>query len=401
MKKEVVTALATAAIVSGVYAGTASASTYTYKVQKGDCLSVIAHKYHTTVKNLKVVNHLSSDLIRAGQVLKLTNSAKQTSTKQSVRKFTVKTTSTMYTVVSGDTLSEIALRYNVSLSTLKSWNHLKSDMIYSGQKLKVSTRKYAVQSQPTVKKTAKTTSGSTYVVKRGDTLGGIALKYGTTVSGLKKLNGLKSDLIFAGQKLKTPGNIKVQSTFKQSRMSSTTSNKRVSTYVVRSGDTLSGIALEYGTTIGAIKKLNQLPTDLIYAGQKLKVSGQASPDPIDATSSFVEIAQSVMGVPYVWGGSTTSGFDCSGFVYYVANKAGISIGRYSAAGYYDRSYEVDKPVPGDLVFFDNTYKSGISHMGIYAGNNQFFHADETHGITLGTLNNSYYKAHFDSFKRFY
>ena len=108
-----------------------------------------------------------------------------------------------------------------------------------------------------------------------------------------------------------------------------------------------------------------------------------------------------MGIPYVWGGSTLSGFDCSGFIYYVVNKTGKSIGRYSAAGYFDRSYYVDQPQAGDLVFFANTYKKGISHLGIYLGGRQFIHADEKYGIKISTLDSPYYTEHFDSFKRLY
>ena len=65
-----------------------------------------------------------------------------------------------------------------------------------------------------------------------------------------------------------------------------------------------------------------------------------------------------MGVPYVWAGSTPDGFDCSGFIYYAYNKAGKQMGRYSSEGYYNRSFYVNEPQPGDLVFFENTYKKG-------------------------------------------
>lgn len=409
MKKKVVSALATAAIVSGVYAGTASASAHTYKVQSGDSLSVIAQKYNTSVKELKKLNKLSSDLIFAGQILKLTNVA--SSTKQPIRTFTVKSTSTVYTVKSGDTLSGIAQHYKISLANLKKWNSLKNDLIVPGQKLKVSAGKLVALSQTktasAVKKTSTSKALGSYLIKSGDSLSGIAYKFGITTNELKQLNGLKSDLIFAGQKLKTPGPIKVQSTSSQSSKKTTssstkkTSSSQTSTYVVQSGDTLSGIALKYSITVGTIKKLNQLPADLIYIGQKLKVSGQAAPETIQAAPSIVEAAKSVMGIPYVWGGSTTAGFDCSGLIYYAANQAGISIGRYTAAGYYDRSYEVSHPVSGDLVFFENTYQPGISHVGIYIGNNQFLQADETRGVSVASLDNVYYKAHFNSFKRLY
>ncbi|MBU5234433.1 C40 family peptidase, partial [Vibrio cholerae] len=63
-------------------------------------------------------------------------------------------------------------------------------------------------------------------------------------------------------------------------------------------------------------------------------------------SKVVSVSKSLVGIPYVWAGSTTAGFDCSGFVYYVLNQSGKSIGRYSAEGYYDRSYYIDVPAVG-------------------------------------------------------
>src|SRR5699024_9709784 len=86
---------------------------------------------------------------------------------------------------------------------------------------------------------------------------------------------------------------------------------------------------------------------------------------------------SVMGTKYVWGGTTKSGFDCSGFIHWAYNDAGKEIPRTSTDGYYDRSYHINKSELQvcDLVFFSGTYCPGISHMGIYAGNNEFKQTD--------------------------
>ena len=117
-------------------------------------------------------------------------------------------------------------------------------------------------------------------------------------------------------------------------------------------------------------------------------------------NKLIAESKKLIGIKYVFGGTTINGFDCSGFIYYAFNKAGHKIGRYSAAGYYDRSYYVNTPKPGDLVFFENTYKKGISHLGIYIGNNQFINADNS-GVRIVSLDNSYYKKHFSAFKRLY
>src|SRR5699024_4516107 len=195
------------------------------------------------------------------------------------------------------------------------------------------------------------------------------------------------------------------------------------TYSVVSGDTLSGIAKKHKTTVANLKKWNNLSSDLILVGQKLSINGAttgsntttskppvvnkpAAPSKDEApatnhsTDTLIQVAKSVLGTKYVWGGSAPGGFDCSGFIYYAFKQSGMDISRTSADGYYNRSYYVNKPQIGDLVFFENTYKRGISHMGIYVGNNQFIHADND-GVRITSLDNSYYGSRFVGYKRFY
>lgn len=412
MKKTIVRAVSTAALLSVVYAGSAYASTYT--VQKGDTLSKIAVKYKTTVPAIKTLNGLKSDMIYVNQTLKVAATETVQTTKPA--------STSEYVVKNGDYLGKIAKQFSTTVSELKSLNGLKSDMIYVGQKLKVSGKeaKPTPTPAPTTPPPAPATpppaqsSGTTiYTVKSGDTLSKIGVTYNITVQELKKLNGLKSDMIYVGQQLKVKAKVAgttppptpapAPQTPPPGQASETT------VYTVKSGDTLGKIAASYNTTVAAIKSLNDLKSDMIYVGQKLKIAGKAStaaptPAPADTgdfATDFVNAAKSVMGVTYAWGGSTTAGFDCSGFIYYAANQAGMKIGRYSAEGYYSRTFYVDQPQPGDLVFFENTYKKGISHVGIYLGNNEFIHADWQKGITITNLSNTYYTEHFDGFKRFY
>ncbi|MEK4027749.1 C40 family peptidase [Pseudobacillus sp. FSL P4-0506] len=118
-------------------------------------------------------------------------------------------------------------------------------------------------------------------------------------------------------------------------------------------------------------------------------------------ASLVEYGKKFMGVPYVFGGTTPRGFDCSGFTQYVyKHSAGISIPRTT-----DQQYKIgtavskSELVPGDLVFFKNTYRAGISHVGIYAGNNMVLNATSSKGIALVSLNDNYWGPKYAGSKR--
>ncbi|PEE42354.1 enterotoxin EntFM [Bacillus pseudomycoides] len=119
-------------------------------------------------------------------------------------------------------------------------------------------------------------------------------------------------------------------------------------------------------------------------------------------SSIVSIAQSLNGSPYVYGGTTPSGFDCSGYVYYVLNKAGHSGGRQTVAGYWGSKTHTSNPQPGDLVYFKDTTGAGagMTHMGIYLGNGQFISAEtEKTGVRISSVNNSYWSKHLAGYTK--
>lgn len=113
----------------------------------------------------------------------------------------------------------------------------------------------------------------------------------------------------------------------------------------------------------------------------------------------VSYAMQFLGVPYVFGGVSPSGFDCSGFVYYVFKNNGYNISRGGVTTYWSQVKKVSNPVPGDLVFLQNTYKPGPSHIGIYIGNGQMIHAGDK-GISIANLNSSYNRKHFLGYGRF-
>ncbi len=112
----------------------------------------------------------------------------------------------------------------------------------------------------------------------------------------------------------------------------------------------------------------------------------------EAGLAIVNTAMKYLGVPYVYGGTSPSCFDCSGLVYYVYKENGYSITRRASLQWND-GYSVTKAElqPGDLVFFSSNYSSSIEHVGIYIGNAQFIHASSGGGcVKINNLSDSYY-----------
>lgn len=171
-----------------------------------------------------------------------------------------------YTVKSGDTLSAIASKYNMTVNALATLNGISNpNLIYPGQTLRVAdSDKGGSVSNKATAPIANNVSTNSYVVKSGDTLSGIASRYGMSTSALASLNGIiNANLIYPGQVIKVSGS---------------SNGSSATTYTVKSGDSLSGIASRYGTTVSALASLNGISNpNWIYPGQVLKISGsQAS-----------------------------------------------------------------------------------------------------------------------------
>jgi len=160
-----------------------------YKIKKGDSIGQIAEMHNVSVSDLRKWNNISGNKIIAGKTLKIhTSSGNTTTTKK-------KTSSsyTYHTVKKGETLSQIAEKYKVSIASLREWNSISGNKIIAGKQLKIK------------KGTKNNTSGSNskyHLVSRGESLYSIAKKYNTTIQKLKSLNKLSNSNIKAGQKLK-------------------------------------------------------------------------------------------------------------------------------------------------------------------------------------------------------
>ena len=205
----------------------------TYTIQKGDSLYRIALKYGTTVDKIKKLNNLTDDSLKIGQILQIPEKEGE---KENI-------TSNTYIIQKGDSLYQIAKKYDTTVDELKKINNLTSNTLSIGQKIILPTKS---EQEPT--------EYDNYIVQKGDSLYQIGLKYNITTNELKKINNLSSNLLNIGQKLKVPR-------IKESYI----------TYTVQKGDSLYQIAKKYNTTVNEIKNLNNLTGNLLNIGQELKI----------------------------------------------------------------------------------------------------------------------------------
>ena len=209
-------------------------TTNTYVVQKGDSLYSIANKLGTTVSELKKENNLTSNTLQIGEVLRIPT------------KEIYEGEENVYIVQKGDTLYSVAMANNTTVDELKKANNLTSNILSTGQLLKIPS---ALLPE------------STYIVKKGDSLYSIANKYNTTIDELKRINNLTSNILSIGQVLKLPSD----------KVSDVEKEENTISYTVQKGDSLYSIARKYSTTIDKIKDLNNLTTNLLSIGQVLLI----------------------------------------------------------------------------------------------------------------------------------
>jgi len=139
------------------------------------------------------------------------------------------------------------------------------------------------------------------------------------------------------------------------------------------------------------------------AAHAAKLAHRQDQDKALASGNAVQAAYAFRGTRYVMGGTSRSGFDCSGFVRYILGATdGVALPRTATEQYYHGAPIPNGQLqPGDLVFFKNTYKHGISHVGIYAGGGKFIHAANAHkGVRMDNLGDSYYVSHYAGARRF-
>lgn len=219
-------------------------SSIQYVVKRGDTLSQIAMRYNTTVASLVNLNNISNpNLIYPGQVIYINRTSVESEQETNEMGCVV------YTVKSGDNLSRIANRYGTTVQKIITCNKiLNPNLIYPGQKIRIRVANEFTDD-----------NYFQYVVKRGDTLSEIANRYGITVNQIVIDNNIQNkNLIYPGQVLNINRNVSI--------------NNTDISYVVKRGDTLWNISKRYGVSVESIVRINNIQNrNLIYPGQTLLI----------------------------------------------------------------------------------------------------------------------------------
>jgi cell wall-associated NlpC family hydrolase len=143
------------------------------------------------------------------------------------------------------------------------------------------------------------------------------------------------------------------------------------------------------------KKLDDIK---VIVKKKESITYPQNVTPIKISEDFITNAKQFIGTPYVWGGSTPTGFDCSGFITYIFHHyKEVKLPR-TVSDIWNNTVSVKEPEVGDLVFFE-TYKPGPSHAGIYLGNGNFLHSGLSNGVSISNIASNYWKKRYLGAKR--
>jgi membrane-bound lytic murein transglycosylase D len=280
-----------------------------YKVRRGDNLGDIAKKNDVAVSDLKKWNHLKGNSVAAGKSLKImldvntdsrtglaSNAAKNkaliAADSPKVATTDVKTNSiekmdtlvsnatNFYIVQKGDNLNTIAKKHNITVADIQEWNHLSSTSVKLGASLQVAVP--ALESTAAaVTVTAPVLKDIQYEVQKGDNLGNIAKKFGTSVIDLKQWNNLQSNnlavgntLIVAKNEVAIITNNATVDSFKKKEITTSSTKNADTDYLVKKGDSLFSISKQYpGVTVSDLKKWNNITGDNLKPGMGLKIKG--------------------------------------------------------------------------------------------------------------------------------
>jgi len=242
-----------------------------HKIRRGETLGLIAAKYGVSVNQLRDWNNISGNKIMSGKNLRIYPDGNTSYVTVNETKNTVTTKNNIYKykVKRGDNLSEISEKFGVTVQQVKKWNNISGDNIAAGKTLKIYN---STKSSSYGDNTTKNSSNVNYYkIKPGDSIGSIAEKYGVKVSDIRNWNNISGNKILSGSTLKIYSDANVND-IPDETIKTTKNVKSTDTYTVKSGDSLYSIASKNNTTVAKLKSLNNLTTNNIKAGQKIRLN---------------------------------------------------------------------------------------------------------------------------------
>lgn len=370
MKKKnlLMTTLATLSASGALLTTGASVLADSYTVVKNDTLWGLSKKYGVSVSDLKKANGVSGHLIYVGQKLQIpaksTKAVKAAKATKTTSASTVDTTSTTHTVVKGDTLWSLAKKYGVSVKALMKANNLSSSTILIGQSLnlRAGMTTYGVNG---------VTTGSSSTAASTNTASSTSTTASSQAPKAKKTT-TKAKSTTTNTSSNTSANTQSQSTASNSSASTTTNTNTAAANAntTSSTNTAASTTNTASSTNTAAANTNTAASSSQAVSQVPTASTSTTSTASASASAITSYALTFLGVPYVWGGTTPSGFDCSGLVQYVYSHFGINLGRTTYTQQYaGTKISVASAQAGDLYFW-GSYGSAY-HVAIALGGGQY------------------------------
>lgn len=382
---------------TGKTAAKTATKTSQVTVKAGDTLWALAQKYGTTVEKLRQLNGLASDayLIHIGDVIKVDGQVTTTTTTNAQATSTVSSEASQ-TSQAAATASSEANQTSQAAATASSEASQTSQATSTASSEASQAASTSQAATPYV-----AANHVTYTVQAGDSLYTIAQKYGVTVDSLRQANTLGATLQ-VGQSLtvndptKNPQASVAASQAEQTPVQTTTTSQATqATQTTQAATTTNQVTQTTSQTTSqpAAQTQTSQASQTTQTSQQTQASQAQVATPLSySVSALLSYAQTFTGVPYVLGGTTPAGFDCSGFTQYVFNHFGKNIGRTTYQQQYaGTKLAVSSAQPGDLLFW-GAYGSAY-HVGIYLGGSSYIAAPEP-GESVSVKSFTYYQPSF-------